>query len=822
MKKKCAAISVFGSVVFTGMGAVEPVNAQAIQSPAPPGSSNAAQSSSLQEVVVTAQRHTEKLQNVGIAVITASGAALKTRGVTSTTDIVRFMPGINIVGTNGNSGQQFSIRGVTENAYSEAVEPPIAVYVDDVYVATQQGQGMALYDVARVEALKGPQGTLFGRNATGGLIQFVVNKPSLAAAPSGYLDATYGSFNQTVLEGAVNEPIGDKFAIRASGFWNRHDAIWKNVYPQGMAAGAPLTFGAPGPTPAGQDLGGEDTAAGRLQMLWAPTNSLEMRLTGSILRQTTSTSPWTEQPVVPELNAQGRVIGEIYASPTETRAAIGPNGQNFYNPKVLPFEGFLFSPNSNGLRAPGADWSGYTPVSAQDLKISEGFARADLNTFNAYNSALHIDDDLGGGVRFASVTAWSLYEKNFVLGDGAPVTRVGYASRSTTSTESEEARLSGDMPSLSWTAGAYYLHLNSQNAQGLFPPSGSALASVFHMAATGVQPLSVYTLKTDSGSLFGQVGWDFLPNLKLIVGGRGVYERQHYDYASYAFASPDNYVIDTNTALFPLLPGYENSQTELLGAGKVQLEYRPWAGLLIYGGVNRGVKAGGYNGQVFTGDAPIPRSQIPFKPEALTSLEGGFKWAEPGSRYTLDAAVFHYIYQGYQSFVFTNVSGIVQNNNAETTGAELDANVEIIHNLTLKLTGAYVDAIVKRLEVAPGVFVNTRPTYTPKYSGSAALAYHVPQDVLGGSLSVDASVFSESSFYSSAKNFAGELFGGYTLVDLDANWALRSGFSISAYIKNVADERYKTAGLDFGTVCGCNLVGYGMPRTFGVTLHQSF
>ena len=821
MKKKWLFITVFGSVVFTGIGGARPVHAQAIQPLAPRESSNAAQTTSLEEVVVTAQRRSENLQNVGIAVEAASGLELKARGVTSSTDIVRFMPGINIVGTNGNSGQQFSIRGVTENAYSEAIEPPIAVYVDDVYVATQQGQGMALFDLARVEALKGPQGTLFGRNATGGLIQFVVNKPSLSAS-SGYLDATYGNFNETVLEGAINAPVGDQVAIRASGFWKRHDAIWKNIYPQGMAPGAPLTFGAPGPSPSGQDLGGEDTAAGRLQMLWTPTSSLEVRLTGSFLRQNTSTSPWTEQAVVPELNAQGRVIGEIYASPTETRAAIGPDGQNFYNPKVLGFEKFLFSPHNDGHRAPGADWSGYTPVSAGDLKISEGFARSDLNKFDAYNSALHIDDDLGGGVRFASVTAWSLYDKNFVLGDGAPVTRVGYASRSRTETVSEEARFSGEMPGLSWTAGAYYLHLNSENAQGLLPPSGSALAAVFNMAATGVQPLSVYTLRTNSSSIFGQVGWDFLPNLKLIVGGRGVYERQHYDYASFAFASPNNYVIDTSHPLFPLLPAYENSQTETLGAGKIQLEYRPQAGLLIYAGVNRGVKAGGYNGQVYTGDAPIARSQIPFKPEALTSFEGGFKLAEPGGRYTLDAAVFHYIYQGYQSFIFTNVSGIVQNNNAETTGAEFDANVEIIDNLTLKLTGAYVDAIVKRLQVAPGVFVDTRPTYTPKYSGSATLAYHVPQEVLRGSLSLAASVFSESDFYSSAKNFAGQLFAGYTLVDLNANWTGPSGFGISVYVKNLADQRYKTAGLDFGTVCGCNLVGYGMPRTFGVTLHQSF
>src|SRR5882757_1222516 len=154
-------------------------------------SAGAPQASAVEEIVVTAQRHTERIQDVGITVSAASGADLEARGITSSSDIVRFMPGINVSGSFGGQGLQFSIRGVTQSDFTDAIEAPIAVYIDDVYVSSQQGQGMALYDLARVEALMGPQGTLFGRNATGGLIQFVVNKPSLDVS-SGYLDVTYG------------------------------------------------------------------------------------------------------------------------------------------------------------------------------------------------------------------------------------------------------------------------------------------------------------------------------------------------------------------------------------------------------------------------------------------------------------------------------------------------------------------------------------------------------------------------------------------------------------------------------------------------------
>jgi iron complex outermembrane receptor protein len=213
---------------------------------------------------------------------------------------------------------------------------------------------------------------------------------------------------------------------------------------------------------------------------------------------------------------------------------------------------------------------------------------------------------------------------------------------------------------------------------------------------------------------------------------------------------------------------------------------------------------------------------IPYKPEALISFEGGFKLAPPGARYTLDADIYRYFYQHYQSFVFSNRTGFVQNREADTLGAEVEGTVELVENLTLRLSGAYVDATVKNLEVSPGVFADTRPTFTPKYAGNASLNYRVPQGVLGGRLDLGASVSAQSSFYHNARNFAGQRFAGHTLVDLNANWDGASGFSVSAFVKNLADERYKTVGLDLSTVCGCNVEAYGMPRTFGVTLRQTF
>src|SRR5579859_1526275 len=262
------------------------------------------------DIVVTAQRKTERLQDVGISIDAYSADQLKTRGVTQGTDIAQFTPGVSLAGSLGGQSQQFSIRGVTQSDFSDAIEAPVAVYLDDTYIASQQGQAVATFDVARVEVLKGPQGTLFGRNATGGLVNFIPNMPTTDKV-SGYVEGTYARFQQSTLEGAVNIPLSDTVALRTSGFWNRYNPIYNNLYPAGMVAGAPLTFGAAGPSPAGEDVGGQNLLAGRAQLLFEPDPALKIRLVGSAARQNLSSVPYASAPTVPVVDAQGRVVNAV-------------------------------------------------------------------------------------------------------------------------------------------------------------------------------------------------------------------------------------------------------------------------------------------------------------------------------------------------------------------------------------------------------------------------------------------------------------------------------------------------------------------------------
>lgn len=774
------------------------------------------------EIVVTAQRRSERLQDVGIAVSAFTGDMLKAQGFTSTTELAKITPGINVSGTLGGQGLQFSIRGVTQSDYNDAIEAPVAVYIDDTYVASQQGQGAALFDIERVEALKGPQGTLFGRNATGGLVNFIVKKPDLGKF-GGYIDGTYGRFDRTTLEGAINIPFGETVALRASGFWNRNNSIWQNVFPAGMAAGAPLNFGPQGVAKGGQGLGDKDELAGRLQLLIEPSDSFRMRLSGSAFRQNLSESPWTSSAQIPVLDAGNRVIDSIYAAPTETRAAIGSNGENFFNPAILPFQGFLFSPNNDGRRAPGANYFGYVPVSAKDLTLSKDYALSDVNRFRAYNAAVHIEADISDAVQLTSVTSYWKYKKHFLLdADGSPVNGFVFGTKSNTSTITQETRLSGKIgDAIDWQAGIFYLSIDADVAQGLLAPRGSALAAVFGMTATGVDPLSVFNLKTESGSVFGQVNWRFAPRFTLVLGGRVIREHQEYQFDSYATQNVNDYGVDLGAPLFTLQPSFRDRRTDTLWAGKAQLEYRPSSRLLVYAGVNRGVKGGSYNGKLFDGTPPLAPSDIPYKPEVLLSYEGGFKLTGPASAYTLNGSIFHYDYSNYQSFVFADISGFVRNQKARSTGAELEATARIADFLRLGVNGAYVDAKVKNLQIAPGVFRDTVPTYTPKWSASGRATF-TARDVAGGDLNLTGVVTYQSSFFHNARNFQGDRYDGRTLVDFNLDWALPEGFHAGAFLKNAFDVRYKSVGLDLSTACGCNLEAYGEPRTWGVTMGYRF
>ncbi len=756
-------------------------------------------------IVVTAQRRAQSKQDVGIAIAAYGGDELREMNVTSSIDVARLTPGVHVSGNVGGQMSQFTIRGVTQNDFNDAVEAPVAVYVDDSYIPNMQGQTFGLFDLERVEVLKGPQGTLFGRNATGGLVHYVVAKPSDKLEAK--FDGTYGRFNQVKLEGMVNLPLGEKVSLRVSGLFDRYDPYWKNTYPAGAAGGVPINLG--GVTnPCCQNESNDNTLAGRIQLQFKPTEDLTIRLVGAASRQHLSTGPYTQAATVAVVDSSGRVINSIYASPTETRTAIDQNGNNY--------TAFSGAPAS---RLPGADWFGFVAPDPKKLELSKDFGVSDLNRTETWNAALHIDYDMGG-VSLVSVSNYMKFKKNFAMDvDASPTNLVNYGTLGDTDVFSQELRLSGSGNGLEWTTGLYYLNVKAKSSNGFLAPAYSIFSSIFGATTTGIDLVNSFALKTESASVFGQAEYEFAPEFKLIVGGRLIREHQEYSFVSNAMSDNDPLRIDANsTVLFPLQPSFNHRRTDTLWAGKAQLEYHPSRDLLVYFGINRGVKGGSYNAKLPDGTPPLTAGQIPYLPEEILSYEGGFKATFLDGKGTFNAAAFYYDYSNYQAFTFANVSGYVQNRKARTYGAEFELTLRPVQGLQLAAAGSFFNARVKNVEVAPGVTRDVRPAFAPETQLSGRISYTPPVSVAGGSLTFGGDASYTSGFYHNLRNFDANWLPSYTLFNARIGWEDDSErFRLSFFVNNLTDKRYKTVGYDLSTLCGCTEESYGRPRWWGIT-----
>src|SRR5688572_17337178 len=167
----------------------------------------------LEEVVVTAQRREETLQKSSLSIQVLSDEELWQAGVAHSADLNRLIPGIQIAG--GGNASQIYIRGVGDFAASPLSNPAVAVNVDGIYISRPHGVNSSFYDLARLEVLRGPQGTLYGRNASGGALNLITNRPSLAGV-AGNVSVDVGNFNLAQVQGALNVPLGDTVAIRGA------------------------------------------------------------------------------------------------------------------------------------------------------------------------------------------------------------------------------------------------------------------------------------------------------------------------------------------------------------------------------------------------------------------------------------------------------------------------------------------------------------------------------------------------------------------------------------------------------------------------------
>lgn len=428
-------------------------------------------SNQLQEVVVTAQKRAQNAQNVGISLAAYSAKDLAAAGVQNLTDIAHLTPGLGLSGAFAGQNASISIRGVTQQDFNAISEGPNAVYIDGGYVGINNIASVGLFDIDRVEALKGPQGTLFGRNATGGVLSITTNAP--AATPGGYAEYSYGSYNSNRFDGAITGPLlGDTLTGRLAVMYNHNGAYITNL------------------APTGGNLGGTTNWGARAELDFKPSGDLDVLFTGFLTRWTSSWGPYFSLPETPVYTGTGADERQINSVPASA-SLLWPT--NTSDPNTLTLD-------------------------AHDAQ-----SHGDSETMQGGNVRVTYDR---AGWKLTSISDYKTYGSALLLDDTAlPLSLFDTPDYAQFSSFSQELRAYRDMGFLRLTSGAYYLYMHTKQDPG---------GQLIEPALGGPAYYQGYaSLNTNSYALFSQAEWDFAQRWTFILGARYSDDRKQYHYVQY-------------------------------------------------------------------------------------------------------------------------------------------------------------------------------------------------------------------------------------------------------------------------------------------------
>jgi iron complex outermembrane receptor protein len=741
-----------------------------------------------ESIEVTAQKRNENISDVGIAITAFSGEQLEALGLESSTELIAFTPGVSLAGDIGGQRAIFNIRGVVQNDYADLAEAPVAVYVDGGYLASTQAQTFGLFDVARIEILKGPQGTLFGRNATGGLVNTVTAKPT--ADTEGYAEFTAARFEQYRFEGAISGEITDGIYGRFSGFTNQQGEILENIYEDGAAPDTRL-----GSVGGGEDGYNDDTKAFRAQLLFDIGEEGSLLLSGNWSDTTKSEGPYQVVNTTEIKDADGNVIDVIYA-------ADDPLGCDTIQAGVCVdgnFNGDPFRP------VQGGDFNGNFDPDGSGNKVNKDFAFDDQNKIKSKGLAATLDYAFES-FDFFAMSDFKEFKRTVGLdSDQTASPELIFQSNSTIEQFSQEFRFSGESADLKWVGGLYYLSIDTDYSQGL---AGSP--TTFFLG--GEENNTLVSLETESYSVFGQIDYSLTDDLVLVGGLR--YTREDKDFVGNVYQNENTndrvIEIDTTTTSLETLV---DSNDQNLWSAKLQLEYSV-GNSLYYAGINRGVKAGSFN-------APLQGGFSLYEPEELTAFEAGLKHSFMQGSGVFNANVFYYDYSDYQSFSWVNNAGVVSNEEASFSGVELEVFLTPTDSLDVMVNFSYTDAVVEDLEVASGYFADTTPPFTPEYQASAMLRYN--WDAFDGNMAAQLSANYQSETFHNARNFTAHEIDSYATADTRLTWVdAEDKWLIAAYVDNLFDSDHELIGFDVTGFYGTSQISYAKPRTYGVTIRRNF
>lgn len=727
----------------------------------------------LEEIIVTAQKREQKLQEIGISVTAYTGEQMRDLGFTNTTDIVAMTPGLNYTVPNAESSQvNFFLRGVGLNDFADANENPVAVYVDDIYRPAVGGLSFQMFDMERVEVLRGPQGTLFGRNTTGGLVHFISKRPTDHL--DGYLNLTGGSNDQIKVEGAIGGPLGDSLSARLSFATNNHDGYTEN---RGT----------------GPDYNETDAVAARGQLLFTPSDRVDVLLNAYYSDNDAAVGAWQHQAT--------QIVGG-------QSVPLGPNEQ-----------GQGVDCNLDGVvdatdRPPGTDCFGYRDTDGDPFEGEydrDGQVEVETSGVSA-----NITWELSN-FSITSITGVQKVERlQEEDTEAGPFPLINPTFAAETDTFTQELRIAGGSDRFRWLGGVYYIN---NDVDGHYLLDLTNLGFVFFDAN--------YTQETDSVAVFGQLEFDLSDQWTLIVGARAANEEKELDYLNVDTSGfftdvvglPDNVAFDFDRQTVGDLAEQDHDSV----SGKVELDWKPNDDVLVYAAYSRGTKSAGFNVGFLDKTflfASNTEATIPYGQETLHSYELGFKSTLMDGRTRFNASAFYYDYKDFQTFRFELLNQIIFNADAEVSGLELELQSSPADGWDIALGLILLDAEAKDIPSPAGELRNRDMVASPDFAANAMVRYEWP--ALGGHLAVQASANYQDELFFDIQNSPVSRENGYTVGNLRVSYSSAGDrWELAAFVDNITDEEYLSYTFDFTGFFGFNQQAYGKPRWAGVSFQYN-
>jgi len=761
--------------------------ALAQEAPAPTDAGTDAAQGGIEDIVVTARRTSEAAQTIPIAITAFGSQQLSDANVEGIADIAKQTPNFFVQTSSADpTGVLLTIRGQSQQDSILTIESPIGVYVDGVNYIRSSNLETALFDTERVEVLRGPQGTLFGKNTTGGAINITTRQPDLSGV-GGYVQASGATHDRYDVGAVLNLPLmTDKLGVRLVGRWLDNGSLGVNGLGDGIGGREQIAF-------RGNTLLETDSVTWAISADYTRTRGDAPVSKLAFVSPFPSPAPGTPNPAPALIDiaiSQGILNPALLADPVANGAAIG-----------------AALAQAQALFASLIDRRGYYDNDATGLQGT--YART-------YGVSSNLAVELTPTLSFRSISAARWLKRSLDVDlDASPYTLLEASLASRAKNLSQEFQFAGQFGErLDWIVGAYFNEETGRDtsratALGTINPANPNFTDGF--------------VKNSSWAVFGQFNYDLTDTLRFTGGLRWTEESK--ELRSFNRSTPGGAVCNIPVAL--RLGGtcqarFKDGFSDY--SYLASLDWTPQNGLLFYARTARSFKGGGQN---LRGTGTVD-SFAAFAPETVTDYEVGTKLDLLGRRLRINAAIFQANYSDIQRTIVQAAPGgaivslVTNAARARIRGGELEVTAIPVEGLTLSGSVGVNDA--KYLDFTDVTGDRSgEPFQFPKYSYRLGATYAAPLDFGSLRLSVDWTWRSKTQLVGSAIYRDSLNQPAYGLLGARAALTIDSiGSEVAVFATNLANKRYAVSAVQFDNSLGFNTLYAGEPRVIGLQLTTRF